>query len=260
MRIATWNVNSIKVRMEQVGDWLNKASPDVLCLQELKCESSQFPESYFKELGYHALIAGQKTYNGVAILSRHEAQGVVIGMPKFEDHQQRLIAATINDVRIISAYCPNGEAITSDKYQYKLNWYRALTEYLKALLSGNDQLVILGDFNIAPQDKDVYDPEAYKEEVLCTDAERQAFQQLLSLGLVDAFRQRYPDDPGFTWWHYRMNAFKRKMGLRIDHALISNALLPRLQDCQVDTTPRGNERPSDHAPLFVDLSSSNPNS
>ncbi|HQT81492.1 MAG: exodeoxyribonuclease III [Ferrovum sp. 37-45-19] len=260
MRIATWNVNSIKVRMEQVGEWIHNTAPDVLCLQELKCETSQFPLSYFSDLGYHAALAGQKTYNGVAILSRHELSSVEVGIPRFDDPQQRVVAANINTVRVISAYCPNGESVISDKYQYKLKWFKELNEYLKKQLVTHKKLIILGDFNIAPSDMDVYDPKVYQDEVLCTDLERQAFQELLSLGLVDGFRHCHPDLSGFTWWHYRMNAFKRKMGLRIDHILVSQALVPALLACEVDINPRGNERPSDHAPLFVDLSSSNPSS
>ncbi|MBU6468057.1 MAG: exodeoxyribonuclease III [Betaproteobacteria bacterium] len=260
MRIATWNVNSIKVRMEQVGDWLTQVKPDVLCLQELKCETDQFPKDYFSALGYDATIAGQKTYNGVAILSRHHLVDSLIGMPEFDDHQQRVVAATVNHVRVISAYCPNGESVTSDKYHYKLNWFNAFNGYLKNQIASHQKVIVLGDFNIAPADLDVYDPKAYENDVLCTDLERQAFQDLLSLGFIDAYRHCHNDLPGFTWWHYRMNAFKRKMGLRIDHALVSHSLLPELSDCQVDALPRANERPSDHAPLFVDLSSSNPNS
>ncbi len=261
MKIATWNVNSIKVRLDHVLDWLNRHHPTVLCLQELKCEATNFPLEAIMAAGYHALVAGQKAYNGVALLSQSPGVDPVVGIPGFEDSQQRVIAATFGEVRVISVYCPNGESLTSEKYSYKLRWFAAFRDYLEATLSRYPQLVVAGDYNVAPEDRDVYDPVAWKGEVLCSDPERQAFDALLALGLKDSFRLFEQADQTYSWWHYRVNAFKRNMGLRIDHILASDALVQSCQSCVIDKTPRALERPSDHAPVFAEFSeSSSPSS
>ena len=256
MKIATWNVNSIKVRLDQVLSWLQAHQPDVLCLQELKCETGSFPLAAVEAAGYHALVAGQKTYNGVALLSRAPGSDALVGMPGFEDVQQRVIAGTYGDTRVISVYCPNGESLTSEKYAYKLRWFEALREYLAAALRQYPRLVVAGDFNVAPEDRDVYDPVAWKGEVLCSDPERAAFGALLSVGLQDSFRLFEQAERSYSWWHYRVNAFKRDMGLRIDHILVSDALRPRCAACIIDKTPRAAERPSDHAPVLAEFSAS----
>ncbi len=261
MKIAAWTVNSIRVRLPHVLAWLAQHQPLVLCLQELKCEASAFPFAEIEAAGYYAAVAGQKAYNGVALISKEPALDVVVGIPGFNDEQQRVIAGTCAGVRVISVYCPNGESLTSEKYAYKLRWYAALHDYLKAELKQHTELLVAGDYNIAPEDRDVYDPVAWKGEVLCSDAERAVFSQLLQLGLVDSFRLFAQEDKIYSWWHYRVNAFKRNMGLRIDHLLISTALSQRCTASGVDRAPRALERPSDHAPIFAEFSaSSNPNS
>ncbi len=252
MKIATWNVNSVRVRWSQVGDWLAQQRPDVLCLQELKCEASQFPWEAFQKLGYSALVAGQKAYNGVALLSREPGIDEEVGLGDFADPQQRVIAATFQGIRVVSVYCPNGDSLGSDKYQYKLTWFDALQRYVQRSLERYPRLVIAGDYNIAPHDQDIHDPKAWAGEVLCSPPEREKFEALLSLGLRDCFRQVKPwESEAFSWWHYRINAFKRNLGLRIDHVLASEGLIEGLQDCQIDKVPRGWERPSDHAPVMA---------
>lgn len=254
MKIATWNVNSIRVRLPHVVDWLVQQQPDVLCLQELKCEALNFPWDALRAVGYHAHVAGQKTYNGVALVSRHPGEAEEIGLGSFADPQQRVMAATFQGVRVVSVYCPNGESLTSEKYAYKLAWFDALQQYLKQALQCHPQLVVAGDYNIAPHDQDIYDPKAWEGEVLCSAPEREKFQSLLELGLVDCFRHLHPAErDAFSWWHYRVNAFKRNMGLRIDHVLASQPLQHRLRQCVIDREPRGWERPSDHAPVLIEL-------
>ena len=261
MKIATWNVNSVNVRLEQVLAWLRAHAPDVLCLQELKCETERFPLAAVQDLGYSALVAGQKTYNGVALLSRSPGLEPMAGIPGFEDVQQRVIAGTYGDIRVISVYCPNGESLASDKYAYKLRWFAALRQYLASELRRHPRLVVAGDFNVAPEDRDVYDPVAWKGEVLCSEPERAAFGALLSEGLKDGFRLFEQAERSYSWWHYRMNAFKRNMGLRIDHILVSEALRSRCSACAIDKAPRAAERPSDHAPVYAEFSgSSSPSS
>ncbi len=256
MKIATWNVNSIKVRLNPVLDWINNHQPAVLCLQELKCEEANFPLGAFTAVGYHALIAGQKAYNGVALLSQKPGSDPLIGIPGFDDPQQRVIAATFDEIRVISVYCPNGESITSDKYNYKLRWFTAFRDYLEEALSRYPRLIVAGDYNIAPEDRDVYDPVAWKGQVLCSDAERAAFGRLLQLGLKDTFRLFEQAEQSYSWWHYRVNAFKRGMGLRIDHILASDCQAALCTACAIDKTPRALERPSDHAPVFAEFSGS----
>ncbi len=253
MKLATWNVNSLKVRLPQVLDWLGKHSPDALCLQETKTEDVNFPLAEITAAGYQAAFSGQKTYNGVAILTRKPVSAVSIGIPGFEDPQKRVIAATLDGVRVVCVYVPNGESVESDKYRYKLGWLTALTTWLRAETAQHPSLALLGDFNIAPADADVYDPQAWAGKVLCSDAERAALEQLTALGLQDTFRLFTQPERSYSWWDYRMNAFRRKMGLRIDHILATPALAASCKTCSIDTEPRANERPSDHAPVIAEF-------
>lgn len=253
MKLATWNVNSLKVRLPQVLDWLAVHQPDVLCLQETKLEDANFPAAEISTAGYHPLYSGQKTYNGVAILSRMAPAGIVAGIPGFDDPQKRVLAATINGVRIINVYVPNGENVDSDKYRYKLEWLEALTAWLKAELALYPKLALVGDFNIAPDERDVYDPVVWEGQVLFSLPEREALQGLLGLGLQDAFRLFEQPEKSYTWWDYRMAAFHRNMGLRIDHILLSAALAQFCTACTIDKNARRAERPSDHTPVMADI-------
>jgi exodeoxyribonuclease-3 len=253
MQIATWNVNSLKVRLPQVLDWLQNSGCDVLALQELKLDNPFFPMEAFSEIGYNCAFNGQKTYNGVAIISKHDIKDVVHDIPNYADIQKRVISATINGIRIICVYVVNGESVGSDKYNYKLLWLEQLYQFVKSNLLTHDKLALLGDFNIAPHDIDVYDPEAWREKVLCSTPEREKLQQLLELGLHDSFRIFNQENGQYTWWDYRNFAFRRKLGLRIDHILISNALKAEVSNCTIDINPRKNERPSDHAPIVLHL-------
>ncbi len=251
MKLATWNVNSLNVRLGHVVAWLKSQQPDVLCLQELKLDNERFPRADIEALGYHVVFDGQKTYNGVAIISRAPPQDVVRGIAGFDDPQKRTIAATIDTLRIICVYIPNGQSIDSDKYQYKLAWLKALHGYLAEELSRHPALALLGDYNIAPEDRDVYDPKAWEGQVLCSEPERQALRALQALGLKDCFRLFEQPEKSYTWWDYRMNGFKRNLGLRIDHILVSDSLAQRCKSCVIDVEPRKLERPSDHAPVFA---------
>ncbi|MDO5685793.1 MAG: exodeoxyribonuclease III [Neisseria sp.] len=253
MKIATWNVNSLNVRLPHVLQWLNEHQPDVLALQELKLDQDKFPHEAIRAAGFQAAWYGQKTYNGVAIIARETPQDVVYGMADFEDPQRRVIAATVNGVRIVNAYCVNGEAVGSEKFAYKKQWFAALQGCLKAELAAHEALVLLGDFNIAPSDADVYDPKKWHEKILCSSEERAWFQALLDLGLHDALRELNPHEPLFTWWDYRMNGFKRDLGLRIDHVLLSEKLMAQAHSYGIDRAARAAERPSDHAPVWVQL-------
>ena len=258
MKIATWNVNSLKVRLPQVLDWLAAQKPDVLCLQETKLEDKAFPFADIEAAGYRAAHHGQKTYNGVAILSRSDGSEVTRGIPGFDDPQARVIAATVADVRVVCAYMPNGQAVGSDKYAYKLSWLNALRGWLEGEIAKHPRLALLGDYNIAPEDRDVHDPAAWQGQILCSEPERQAFQALTALGLRDAFRLLEQPDKVFSWWDYRMMAFRRNMGLRIDHILLSPALAADCTACGVDKAPRKLERPSDHAPVIAELANPSP--
>jgi len=251
MKVATWNVNSLKVRLPHLLEWLAANPVDVICLQETKQQDADFPQVELEKAGYHAVFNGQKTYNGVAILSRFPPGEVQRGIPGLADEQRRLIAATCDGVRVICAYMPNGESIGSDKYQYKLKWLAALNEWLKAELQKHPRLVLLGDYNIAPEDRDVYDPQAWAGSVLCSEPERAAFRGLQQLGLRDAYRLFDQPDKSYTWWDYRMMAFRRNMGLRIDHILISQPL--QCSACTIDKVPRRLERPSDHTPVIAEI-------
>ena len=253
MKIATWNVNSFKVRLPHVLDWLAANQPDVLCLQELKQEDSQFPLEAIRQAGYQAAFNGQKTYNGVAILSKPALADVQRDIPNFSDPQKRVIAATINGIRIVCVYIPNGQSLDSDKYRYKLSWLAALQVWLKDELAKYPELALLGDFNIAPEERDVYDPQAWEGNVLVSEPERTAFRLLEQLGLRDSFRLFEQPEKSYSWWDYRMMAFRRNMGLRIDHIMLSTALAQACVACTIDPTPRKLERPSDHAPVVAEI-------
>ncbi len=255
MRLATWNVNSLRVRLEQVRQWCHERRPDLLALQETKLEDAAFPADALRESGYHSLYAGQKTYNGVAILSRLPAspEDVVTALPGFDDPQRRLLAATYGDLRLINVYVPNGAAVGSDKFAYKLDWLARLHDFLAGELQHHDRLAVVGDFNIAPEDRDVHDPDLWEGSVLVSPPERNAFRELLDLGLHDAFRLFEQPEASYSWWDYRAGAFRRNLGLRIDHILISDALKQHCTACYIDREPRTWQRPSDHAPVVAEF-------
>lgn len=254
LKIATWNVNSLKIRLPHLLDWLAANSPDVVCLQETKMEDHRFPQAEIEAAGYQAAFSGQKTYNGVALLSRLPLAAVVYGNPHFPDAQKRLIAATVSGVRVISAYVPNGQEVGSEKYAYKLAWLAALRQWVTQMLHDTPQLVLAGDFNIAPDDRDVHDPQRWAGKILCSAPERQAFQDLLNLGLVDSFRCFEQPERAFSWWDYRMLGFQKNLGLRIDHVLLSSPLAEACSAAWIDRAPRKLERPSDHAPALATFS------
>lgn len=257
VKIATWNINSLRVRLPQVLAWLEQNPVDALCLQELKLADEHFPLDAFTDIGYHAVWAGQKTYNGVAIISRLPGEDTHRNLPGLEDPQQRVIATTLpsaaGSIRVISAYCPNGQSVGSDKYEYKLRWFRALREWLETELQEHPRLAILGDYNVAPADEDVHDPAKWEGDVLVSEPEREAFRALLDLGLTDAFRLFPQPEKAFSWWDYRRFAFRRNAGLRIDHILLSDALRDCCTACSIDKGPRALEQPSDHAPVVATL-------
>ncbi|MFZ1852599.1 MAG: exodeoxyribonuclease III [Nitrosomonas sp.] len=253
MKIATWNVNSLKVRLPHVIDWLNNHQPDILCLQETKLIDDHFPLNDINALGYHCLFSGQKTYNGVAILSKLAGNDRILDIPQFSDEQKRVISATYGDLRVVCVYVPNGESVESAKYQYKLQWLTALKQWLQQELIRYERLIVLGDFNIAPEDRDVYDPDAWRDKVLCSQPERDALNGLIGLGLKDSFRLFEQPEKSYTWWDYRMMAFRLNRGLRIDHILISDELTKDCSACSIDKQPRKLERPSDHAPVIVEF-------
>jgi exodeoxyribonuclease-3 len=253
MRIASWNVNSLKVRLPQVLDWLEKHRPDALCLQELKLEDANFPTAALQAAGYSAAFSGQKTYNGVAILSRTPAAHVVSGIAGFDDPQRRVISAEVDGVRLVCAYVPNGQSVDSDKYRYKLGWLAAFSNWLEQELVQHGRLAVLGDYNIAPEDRDVYDPKAWEGQVLVSPPERDAFRRLIELGFRDSFRLFEQPEKSYSWWDYRMNGFKRNLGMRIDHILLSPVLAAGCSRCSIDLEPRRNERPSDHAPVIAEI-------
>ena len=257
MKIASWNVNSLNVRMPHLQEWLRLQAPDVLALQETKLEDSRFPDTALAALGYRSVFAGQKTYNGVAILARDRAiDAVQIGIPGFEDEQKRVIAATVDGVRIVNLYVVNGQDVGTDKYAYKLRWLEAVHAWLADELQRHPRLVVLGDFNIAPDDRDVHDPLVWNDDhILTSTAERDALRGLLGLGLHDAFRLHHDDAGIFSWWDYRQAAFRRNLGLRIDLTLVSDALKADAIDAGIDRTPRTWERASDHTPAWVQLAS-----
>ena len=253
MKLATWNVNSLAVRLPQVLAWLAEHPVDVLVLQETKLTDDKFPHADIEAAGYRVEFFGQKTYNGVALLSLAAATEVVKNIPGLADEQARVIAATVEGVRVIGAYIPNGQAPDSDKFAYKMRWLDGLREWLRAEMARHPNLVLMGDYNIAPEDRDVHDPVAWAGQILCTPEERAHFQGLIDLGLTDAFRLFEQPPKSWSWWDYRNLAFRKNQGLRIDHILVSAALRPRVTACTIDKLPRKNERPSDHAPVIVEL-------
>lgn len=253
MKIATWNVNSLKVRLSQLLDWIAADPPDIVCLQETKLDDPKFPGADIEAAGFQVAFSGQKTYNGVAIVSRIAPAEVSKGIAGFPDEQKRVIAATFGSIRIVDAYVPNGQSVESDKYKYKLDWLNAFTRWLEEEYARYPELAVVGDFNIAPESRDVHDPKAWEGQVLCSEPERDAFNGLLDLGLVDSFRLFEQPENAFTWWDYRLNSFKRRMGLRIDHILLSPALAQRCNSVSILKDMRALERPSDHAPVVADI-------
>jgi exodeoxyribonuclease-3 len=253
VKLATWNVNSLNVRLPHVLDWLKDNPIDVLCLQETKQEDSKFPYDTLLEAGYKSIHSGQKTYNGVAILSKHDMSDIEHGIAGFDDEQKRVISATINGVRVVCVYIVNGQAVDSEKYEYKMRWLQALNSWLTGELHKYPKLVLLGDYNIAPEDRDCHDPEAWQGQILVSPKEREAFQKLLALGLHDSFRLFEQTEKSFSWWDYRMMGFRRNFGMRIDHILVSDALQDKCLSCVIDKAPRKLERPSDHTPVLLEL-------
>lgn len=254
MKIATWNVNSLKVRLPHLREWLGSAQPDVVALQETKTEDANFPVEEIAAMGYRVAFSGQKTYNGVAILARDAPRDVVTDIPGLDDPQRRILIATIGAVRVANLYVVNGQEVGSDKFAYKLDWLAKVRAFLDEEIRKHPNLVVLGDFNIAPDDRDVHDPQAWHEQVLCSTPERDALKSMFALGLHDSFRL-FNDEAGhFSWWDYRQAAFRRNLGLRIDLILASDALRARCRASAIDRTPRTWERPSDHAPAILELS------
>ena len=251
MKIATWNVNSIRVRMPQVLEWLDTAQVDILGLQEIKLPSEDFPAEAFQELGYQVLVSGQKTYNGVALLGKAPATDVVTALPGLEDPQRRVLGPTLNGIRVINLYVPNGQAPDSEKFVYKMNWLKALQSWMALEIRTHKKLIVMGDFNIAPEDRDVHDPAAWEGSVHVSPPERQALKKLLDLGLRDSFRLFEQPESSFSWWDYRRGAFRRNAGLRIDLILASQAMAESCLACRTDVEPRSWERPSDHAPVVA---------
>ena len=252
MRIATWNVNSLRVRLPHLLDWLRDARPDAACLQETKTEDANFPVAELRAAGYESVFCGQKSYNGVAILSRTPIADARHGIPDFADDPKRCIHATINGIRVVCLYAPNGEAPGTDKYAYKLRWYAQLARWLGQLNAPN--LAVLGDMNVAPEDRDVHNPKRWEGKIHVSEPERAALRTVLDAGVVDAFRLFPQPEKSFTWWDYRLKAFERGWGLRIDLAMLTPALAKRCTACTIDLAPRRRERPSDHAPVVVELS------
>ncbi len=256
MKIATWNVNSLNVRLPRLVGWLGVEAPDVLCLQETKIENPKFPHRALADAGYAAHCSGQRTYNGVALLVRDgagAATDILTALPGFDDEQKRVIAATIADKRFICFYVPNGQAVDSDKYRYKLEWCRAASAFLKSEIARHPSLALVGDLNIAPEDRDVHDPVLWRGQVLCSDPERRVFADWTALGLVDSFRLFEQPEQTFSWWDYRQLAFPKNHGLRIDHILLSSVLAAKCKACRIDRNARKGEKPSDHAPVIAEL-------
>ncbi|GAA4826626.1 exodeoxyribonuclease III [Marinicella pacifica] len=253
MKIASWNVNSLKVRLPQVLDWLEHEQPDVLALQETKITDEVFPAKAIEEAGYQVVFSGQKTYNGVAMIAKQTPDDVVTDIEGLDDPQRRILAATIDDIRVVNLYVVNGQAPGTEKFAYKLNWLQKVTDFLDQQLNDYQNVIVLGDFNIAPDDRDVHDPEKWHEKILCTTEERSALNRILDLGFQDSFRLLHDQGGYFSWWDYRMNKFSRGMGLRIDLILASDELSETLSAAYIDLEPRKNERPSDHTPVVAEF-------
>lgn len=252
MKIAAWNVNSLKVRLPSLLSWIKAVKPDVMALQETKLIDNDFPLNEIQALGYHVYFTGQKAYNGVAILTRLPANEVLLQMPTFADEQRRFLALTLDNVRIVNVYVPNGSEVGSEKYEYKLLWLKQLREFLKEQLTKYSQVVVLGDFNIAPTDQDVHDPKLWHEVVLTSTAERHALRDIMGLGLHDVYREKNPQGNEYSWWDYRAGAFRRNNGLRIDLILATAPLLAECGKCWIDKTVRAEERPSDHGVVVAE--------
>lgn len=255
MKIASWNVNSLRVRLPQVLDWLAAQAPDILGLQETKTQDAEFPVRAFEEAGYRVAFSGQKTYNGVALLGKTTPEGCLTDPPGLDDPQRRVLAASFGDIRVINLYVPNGSEVGSEKYAYKLDWLEKICAFIRDESERHANLAVLGDFNIAPEDRDVHDPDAWRDKILCSGPERDAFRNLLGLGFCDAFRLFEQEAGSFSWWDYRAAGFRRNLGLRIDHILLSDSLRVRCSACSIDATPRRLERPSDHAPVWAEFRS-----
>lgn len=253
LKIASWNVNSLNVRLPHVLAWCEVAQPDILALQETKLTDDRFPVEALMEAGYHSVFSGQKTYNGVAILSREPATDTVTDIDGLDDPQRRILAATIGDVRIIDLYVVNGSEVGSEKFAYKMHWLEQVTNWVSEEMQNHKKVIVLGDFNIAPEDRDVHDPEAWMDKILCSTAEREALQRMLDLGLTDTFRLFEQQEKIWSWWDYRMAAFRRNMGLRIDLVLASAALSEVCSAAYIDKEPRRQDRPSDHAPAIAEF-------
>lgn len=253
MKLATWNVNSLSVRLPQVLDWLAANPVDVLALQELKLTDDKFPHQAFKDAGYESVCFGQKTYNGVALISKTNATDLIKNIPGFDDEMARVITGTVDGIRVVGAYFPNGQEPGSEKFEYKMEWLKGLRSWLKTEILSHPNLVLMGDFNITTDDADVWDPIALEGTIHCTDEERYELAALKALGLVDAYRLFPQAAKSFSWWDYRNAGFRRNQGLRIDYVLVSKALSSQTKACIIDKTPRKNERPSDHAPVVVEI-------
>jgi len=253
MKIATWNVNSLKVRLPHVLDWLAASQADILCLQETKTTDENFPVDEIEAAGYHVVYSGQKTYNGVAIISKQQAADIITDVPGLDDPQRRILGATIAGIRILNLYVVNGQEVGSEKYTHKLHWLDKVTRHISEQLQQHERFVVLGDFNIAPGDRDVYDPEAWHERILCSTPERRALRKILDLGLADTFRLFEQEAESYSWWDYRAAGFRRNRGLRIDLVLASKALADSCRACSIDKEPRRLERPSDHTPVMAEF-------
>jgi exodeoxyribonuclease-3 len=253
MKIASWNVNSLKIRLEQVLDWTREHQPTLLGLQETKLTDDRFPRAAIEEIGYHCVYSGQSTYNGVAVLSSEPVEDVVTDVPGLDDPQRRILACTLGDTRLVNLYVVNGKAVGSDKYAYKLEWLARVTDYIAGEMDRFDNVAVIGDFNIAPDDRDVHDPTEWHEKILCSTPEREALGRLFDLGLADSFRLHHDEAGIFSWWDYRAAGYRRKLGLRIDLVLSSPALSERCLASYVDEAPRKLERPSDHAPAVAEF-------
>ena len=253
MKIASWNINSLKVRLSQVLDWLKQEQPDVLALQETKMTDDVFPTQAIEDLGYKVAFSGQKTYNGVAVIAKQKPAEMITDIEGLDDPQRRILAATVDDIRIVNLYVVNGQAPGTEKFAYKLNWLQHVTNFLDQQLNDYQNVIVLGDFNIAPDDRDVHDPDKWHEKILCTTEERTALNRILDLGFQDSFRLLHDDGGYYSWWDYRMNKFARDMGLRIDLILASDELSETLSAAYIDVEPRKNERPSDHTPVVAEF-------
>jgi exodeoxyribonuclease-3 len=253
MKIATWNVNSLKVRLNDVLSWVSSARPDILCLQEIKMLADNYPFEALEKAGYTSIVSGQKTYNGVATLSKTPQTDLVFDFPDFDDPARRILCSTIHDIRVLNIYVPNGQSVGSEKYEYKLNWLKHCREFIMQEMKKHDKLIVLGDFNIAPEDRDIHDPITWKGHILCSDAEREAYKQILELGLQDTFRLFDQPPAQYSWWDFRTFAFAKNKGWRIDLILGSHEITLSAKDSWIDVEPRTWERPSDHTPVIFEF-------